>query len=105
MHLVFALVWMIGPAPMGDLIGIWEGPAIIHLVSNRGWGPGDKDAEFPDPASLLLLEHSPPSYQYHALIRCRFVRTANLLVLRDCKYAGTYTKNEDAERSDFTPRN
>ena len=70
-------------------------------------GPGDKDASFPDPASLLLLEHPPPDYLNHALIRCHFEHTANLLVLSNCKYAGTYTRNEDIERLNpaLAPRN
>jgi hypothetical protein len=87
MHLVIALASMIGPAPTADLIGTWQGPAIVYLVSKRGWGPGDKDAEFPDPASLLFVEHPPPNYLDHALIRCHssipviyfFSQTANTL--------------------------
>jgi len=107
MHLVIALAWMIGPAPTADLIGRWQGPAIVYLVSKRGWGPGDKDAGFPDPASLLLVEHPPPNYLDHALIRCHFKHTGHLLFLTDCKYAGTYTKKEDALRGDpaLAPRN
>lgn len=99
MHLILALAWMIGPAPTADVIGTWEGPAIIHLVSKRGWGPADKDASFPDPASLLLVEHPPPNYLDHVLIRCHFEHTADLLVLSGCKYAGTYTKKEEALHS------
>jgi len=87
MHFILAAALLIGPAPAADLIGTWDGPHVMHLLSKREW-----PTVFPDRMTLLLQTYQPPDYQYGALARCHFEHAGDKLLLRDCPYAGEYRK-------------